>query len=315
MKKILIAISITLLLILTACTNSGNSSLPTGRYVGGDEGLTISFVEGEPPESVLDDGQESFDITLLAENTGEEDIAPGQIIVTLNGIEQNAFKLRSLTERNDIEVLGVKKLRDRIQDGESTEVRFKDASYQDLLPFDFPVDLRADVCYEYGTTAVADVCLKSEASDRKADDQCDIDNDAINVENSGAPVHVEQFTQRARGSEAIQFTFDVVKVGSGDVFPTGTFSDSCGINSDVDDQVNVNVAFLSRSNNPTIDCSTLNGDTGVVRLISGKKTVRCTVSTSGLQDIAFERPLRIKLDYVYKDSIEANFLVESTEDQ
>lgn len=315
MKRTLFIIVLISLLFITACTNNGGSDLPTGRYVGGDDGLKISFVEGEPPESVLDDRQETFDISILAENVGEEDIAPNQIIITLNGIERDAFKLRSLTEKNDIELLGEKKLRDRIQDGESTEVRFKDANYQELLPFDFPVEIRADVCYEYGTTAVADICLKNAASERRTDDQCEIDNDNVNIENSGAPVHIEQFTQRARGSNALQFTFDIVKAGSGDVYPTGTFKDSCGVNYDVDDQVNVDISFLSRSNNPNIDCSTLNGHSGIVRLISGKKTVRCTVSTAGLQDIAFERPLRIKLDYMYKDSEETSFLVESTEDQ
>ncbi len=311
MNKALIIILALALIFIAACTPVSTPN--TGRYNGGDEGLTVTFLEGEPPESVLDNNQEDFDLSVLVENVGEADIKPGAVIVTLNGIERDAFKLRSLTEKNTIEILGVKKLSDRIQDGESAEIRFQDANYQESLPFDFDVEVRADVCYDYVSTAVADVCLKSDASQRRTDDNCEIDNKAVDVDNSGAPVHITNFAQNARGSTAIGFTFDVVKVGSGDVFPPGNFKDKCTVDSDNDDTVKVTVDFLSRDN-LGVDCTTLQGSTGLIRLTGGQKTVRCTVNTQSLQDIAFEKPLRITVDYMYKTSTETAFAVESTQD-
>ena len=311
MKKAPIIILALLLIFIAACTPVSTPN--TGRYNGGDEGLRISFLEGEPPTTVLDNNQESFDLSVLVENVGEDDIQPNQVIVTLNGIERDAFKLRSLTEKNNLEILGVKKLQDRLQNGESAEIRFQDANYQESLPFDFDVEVRADVCYDYTSTAVADVCLKSDASQRRTDDNCEIDNPSVEVDNSGAPVHIENFAQNARGSTAIGFTFDVVKVGSGDVYPPDNFKDKCTVDPDNDDTVKVTVDFLSRDN-LGVDCTTLQGSTGQIRLTGGRKTVRCTVNTQSLQDIAFEKPLRITVDYMYKDSKETAFTVQSTQD-
>ncbi len=310
-KTYLLALFILTVLFLAAC-DPVDQGEPQGRYYQGDVGLELSFVEGEPPQSVLDDGQEVFDISILVKNVGEEDIAPNDILVTLNGIERDAFKLARLTEKNKNELLGTKKLQDRKQEGDSDEIRFEDASYKDLLPFNFDVDIRADVCYEYGTTAVADVCLKSDTGKRRTNDQCQIDNGDVKIESSGAPVKVENFAQRTRGTDSIQFTFDIVKTGAGDVFPSGNFNDKCTTDDENEDMVDVSIDFI-RANLP-VSCTTFNGNEGTVRLSAGRKTVRCEVDTSSLQDIAFEKPLRIKLDYVYKDSVQKTFTVESTED-
>ena len=310
-KSTKLMLFLVLVLFIAACTKAPSAST-SSRFVGGDKGLELSFIKDEPPDTVLDDNQDEFDIALSFNNVGEEDIKEGDVIVTLNGIEGSAFSLSSLSSKNEDPLAGKKKLSDRVVPGEEGEVIFNKLKYKDQLPADFDVELRADVCYEYGTKIMADLCLKKEASKRRTNDQCEISNENVGMDNSGAPVRVTNFAQRPKGSDKVQFTFDIEKTGSGDVFEPETFSDRCVIDNDKINKIDVDVRFLR--SDAGISCSTLGDKSkGVVKLLSGKRTIRCDVSTSGLQEIAFKKPLLIKLDYVYKDSLEKTFTVESTE--
>ena len=108
-----------------------------------------------------------------------------------------------------------------------------------------------------------------------------------------------------------KFTFDIIKDGSGDVFESGTFSDKCGVDDDKLDRVNIDVHF--RGSGASLSCNIAGGKTkGTVKLLSGKRTVRCEASSIS-QDIAFKKPVEIKLDYTFKDSVSKTFTVESTD--
>src|SRR3989344_837884 len=310
-KSIKLMFILLLILFIVACSKQPSAS-SSSRFVGGSDGLDISFIKDEPPDTVLDDNQDEFDIALSMENAGEEDINAGDVIVTLNGIEKDAFSLSSLSAKNEDFLAGKKKLTDRVIPGEQGEVLFTKLKYKDKLPADFDVEVRADVCYEYGTRSMADMCLKKEASKRRTNDQCEVSDDSVEVDNSGAPIKITNFAQRPKGSDKVQFTFDIEKTGSGDVFETGTFSDKCIMDNDRLNKVNVEVNFLRAD--AGISCTTLSGkNKGIVKLLSGKRTIRCDVSSSSLQDIAFKKPLLVKIDYEYKDSISKTFIVESTE--
>ena len=308
------ATKLTLILLVTlvfiaACTQKQTAS--KGRFVGGTSGLTFSFMIDEPPEIVSDSNQDEFDIGLALENVGEEDIAPSQVIATLNGLEKDAFSLSSLSAKNIDPLEGKKKLADRVIPGEQGEIIFNNLKYKEKLPADLEVELRADVCYEYGTRAIADMCLKKEPNKRGTDDICEITDEAVNVDNSAAPVRITNFAQRASGASKVKFTFDIEKSGSGDVFESGTFSDKCTVNDDKLNRVNVNVGFIGSG--ATVSCNLAgSGSKGTVKLLSGKRTVRCEVSSIA-QDIAFRKSLQMKLDYVYKDSVTKYFTVESSE--
>ena len=310
-KAIKLILIVLLVLFVAACKKSPISPSSKG-FVGGDSGLDISFIKDEPPDIVLDNNQDEFDIAVRLVNAGEEDIDEGEIIATLNGIEKDAFSLSSLSAKNIDPLAGKKKLADRVIDGEEGEILFSNLKYKDKLSADFPVDLRADVCYEYGTRGVADLCLKKEASKRRTNDICEINRESIDVDNSGATVKVTNFAQRSKGSDKVQITFDIEKKGGGDVFETGSFTDKCFLDNDKINRVDVELHF-SGTNIP-ISCSALDdGSKGTVKLLSGKKTIRCDIATGNLQDVAFRKPLTIKLDYVYKDSASKTFTIESSE--
>ena len=295
-KSYILLLSLLLVLFIAGCDNAGRAS---GRFIGGDKGLEITFIEQEPPNEILDNGEDEFDITLRLRNVGESNIQAGKTIATLKGIGKDDFSLNSLTSNSEDDLERLQRISDRITEPDETEIRFENAKYKFDLDAAFDVDLRADVCYEYSTTAVTDLCLKKEATQRRTGDQCQINNNEAIVDNSGAPVKVTSMTQRSSGSDKISFTFDIETVGIGEVYEPGTFNDECGVNNDKKDRLRIRV--ISRGNIP-IECSKLNGDEGVVELFSGRRSIRCEVDTSNLQDIAFLSRVNIVLEYFFKES-------------
>ena len=289
-----------LLVALVAVLVAGcTTQKTTGRFIGGDKGLEISFIDQEPPNEVLDNSEDEFDITLRLRNVGEASIPAGKIIATLNGINKDDFSLKSLSAVSDDDLERLQKIGDKVTQPDETELRFENAKYKFDLDASFDVDMRADVCYEYITTAVVDLCLKKDATRRRTGDQCQINNEQLQVDNSGAPVKVVSMSQRSSGSNKITFTIDIQNVGIGEVFEPGTFKDECGINEDKRDRVLVRV--ISRGDVP-ITCSKLNGNEGIVELFSGKRAIRCEIETDGLQDIAFLSRVNVVLSYYFKES-------------
>lgn len=297
-------------LFVVSCTKPQATS--SNRFIGGDKGLEISFIKDEPPEIVSDNNQDEFDIGIALKNVGEEDIESGNIIITLNGIEKDAFSLSSLSAKNLDVMAGKHKLTqgNRVIPGEEGEITFQKLRYKEQLPAELDIELRADVCYEYGTKSLVDMCLKKEPNKRRTNDICEITQESIPVDNSAAPVRVTNFAQRAGSSDKIKFTFDIEKTGSGDVFESGAFSDKCTTNNDKLDRINVDVRFIGSG--ASVSCNIEGSkNTGITKLISGKRTVRCEASGIS-QDIAFRKPLQIKLDYIFKDSVSKTFTIESS---
>jgi hypothetical protein len=312
MNKIHTILFLSCLLVIAGCTSGDSTS--SGRFIGGDRGLEISFVPNEPPAEVLDANNENFDISVLLRNVGESNVDKGEAIVTIHGLDQSSFSLNSLSERSDSDIERRQRIGGQITEPDEVDVRFRGANYKEDLDAAFDNEIRADVCYPYTTLSVADLCLKRNPTERRTRDQCDVSNNQINIDNSGAPVHVANVLQRSSGTDIIKFTFDVVRVGSGDVFDPGAFSNECISNDGTrDDEDKVLVTVSSRGDLP-ISCSRLNdGVKGTIELINGRRSVRCDIDTSSLQEIAFERRVNIKLDYYYKDSTTTFLRVADTD--
>ena len=71
-------------LVLAGC--DGDSSTNTNPFVGGEQGLAVSYRPLYPPEEVFDCGDDVFDVEVILNNQGEYDIKQGEAIVTLSGI-------------------------------------------------------------------------------------------------------------------------------------------------------------------------------------------------------------------------------------
>jgi len=306
MKKEAIFIILIGLFLVTGCTQQNEGDTGGKVYIGGDQGLEISFVEGDPPQFVSDGNKESFDVVLLVKNVGEDDIETGDIIATLQNLNKDLFSLSSLSIANNFDLEGKSKDRERILEGDQEELPFSDLKYTGELDVDFDVEVRVDVCYEYTTKASIDLCLKRNPTQKKARDVCLVDNANVNVENSGAPVKITNVEQFPR-TDNIRFNFDIETPG--EIYQPETFTNSCGIDDQKENKLEVRLTSPSRVE---IKCSKLDdGDEGVVELFSGKRTITCTIPTEGLQDVAFKERLSVFVDYVYKDSVSTSFTVEA----
>ena len=298
-------------LVIGGCQGAFNKEEQKGvAFVGGTSGLNIAFAEDEPPAVVLDAAQQSFFITLRLKNEGEFTIPKGRLIGSLSGILKDVFNLRSLSVRNEFEIQGVKKEGDSVLAGGEELLEFGEAVYKVDVPADFSTKIRADVCYDYQTKALGNLCLKKNVLKKDLGDVCAVNAGEISAENSGAPVQVLNLREHSVGTNRAKVIFKVKNVGIGAVFEPNIFTDACiGHDQDKD---RVKVTLFNPNNNFRVECSQFgNTNSGVVRLVNGEKEISCTIDTSNLQEATFQDLLIIQMDYMYRDAVETQLLVKN----
>jgi hypothetical protein len=302
---------LTISLMLSGCQPGGTEDIKIeGPYAGGKEGLLFAFNENEPPARVLDNSQEEFYVTLLVRNKGEHSVPVGSAIASISGVDSKAFGLSSLDAINEIEILKVIKDQGYVIEGGEEFIEFEPFSYVNDLAADFPIILRADLCYSYNTEAIANICLKKDVVRDSIEDVCATNNDAMQAFNSGAPLQVTNIRQRSVGSNKLQITFTVENVGNGLIYLPGTFSNSCKGGDKNEDMIKVTLS--NPQNNFSPDCAALGrGSSGDIRLVNKKKDISCTIDTSGLQEVTFQDLLVIDLDYMYREAIKTDIVVEN----
>lgn len=309
-KELSLILLIGVLVIIAGCDrNRDNDSEVSGAFVGGDDGLDIKFAEDEPPDRVLDANAEDFFITVELDNKGEDDIEASEVLVTLSGISKDQFQLDTLTKKNANFISGVFKDRNDVIGGGKDEIVFS-ANYKEDLKQDFEPTITANICYTYETRSLSNLCLRRDAVRRELEGECTIDAEKV-IENSGAPIQVKAVKERKAGTNEVTIIFELENVGSGEVFGKGAFaSQVCEQDPSKENFVNVKLEPVTDLN---IRCSKFgNTDNGAVRLnTEGKATVTCEIATNTLQESAFEEPLNINLDYVYKQRISKAVIVEN----
>lgn len=271
-------------------------------FVGGTKGLEIAFAQEQPPQQVLDKGQEEFMVTLLMRNLGEHTIPQGGVIGSLSGVVQSSFSVKSLDVVNTVEVYGVTKEGTTIIPGGEEQLEFGTAKFMPDLPADTKFTLKADVCYAYQTQSVSTVCLKKNVLQKEVGEVCKINNPTLGQENSGAPVHTEQMTESSVGNSKVRINFKVVNKGIGQVYAPGTFTNKCvGMNSEKN---RVKITVTSADTTFKASCTQLGGtDSGVVALVNNQKDITCTIDTAGMQDVTFQDLVLVKLDYQYREAV------------
>ncbi len=312
MKRILMVFFV-LAALTSACKQIGDQDQkPAGAFVGGTSGVDVAFIEGEPPVSVLDNNQETFLISLSLLNNGEFTVPRSGLIGSLSGISGSAFGLSSLDRKNEFEIQGVKKDREFVSLGGEELLEFGEASYKVDIPADFTTTIRADICYQYQTKAIGNLCLKKKVLSSDIDDVCEVNINDLGAENSGAPIQVTSMRQHSVGTSSIKVTFKISNVGIGAVYEPGTFTTSCSGHEDEKDKVKVTVSNPQRTFE--VKCSQFGGsNSGVVRLVNKEKEISCTIDTSNLQEITFQDLIIIQVDYMYRDAVTTQITVEDAE--
>ena len=338
----LIAFSAVFLLFIAGCgSGEVTTGAPTTPFLGGDQSLEISFLEGNPPAEVTDGGTFPFKAVVSLKNVGEHNIAKDQINVSLIGflpsqfnlVSPNNFDEKKLKNRNALDDLSG---RQRDAEGniiepvesflEFPEETSKNFNFKDQIAGNNIFIFRAEACYKYLTKVKSDICILQSQIDVVEGAICK-PSEAKAVFSSGSPIKVTSFRQNIAGSNKLQLSFDVEHSGTGNIFdPTITANcprDQTGRRA-VEDQVIINVStgLAIPTTTPAaagyqLKCVGLNDvagaatakQSGKVKIINGKRTITCTLDMP-TERTDFIKPVDIIIDFNYAQNADKEVLVK-----
>ncbi|MBD3310027.1 hypothetical protein GF351_02300 [Candidatus Woesearchaeota archaeon] len=305
---ILAAIAAILLVSISGC-EEGDQTQEVTPFIGGTTGLLLNLVENSPPESVYDEGNHPFDVTVKLKNDGEEFVAKEDCIVKISGIDPVEYGLTPADMvKNPEEDLNERKkdAEGNIIEGTVTWVNFPNFVYQGEVSGPTPYTIRADACYKYGTTVNSKLCIKENLLDVEDDDICKVEEEK-QVFNSGGPVQVISLYEEPSAKDKIVFQFKIEHKGNGEVYQLGS---ECEHERTYEDKVWVEVV----TELPGLSCQGLvdgTETTGYVTLYGGERTIRCVQQIISESD--FEKVAKIYLTYLYEDDTSTQIVVKASD--
>ncbi|MBT5023510.1 hypothetical protein HOK51_11105 [Candidatus Woesearchaeota archaeon] len=321
MKKILIFLVISSMLFAVGCGQNQNADAQASgsgsMFEQTTEALSISFVPGAPPEKILDKEQ-PFGISIRIENKGSHNIDDiNDVKVMLTGFDPADFGVGT----SDLEKFSPDPLRGvkidteggRIPGGIAT-LDFPSSgsvfSHQTELAGQVTYNLKADVCYKYGSIVNTDLCVLEDLIGVSGEENtfCTVTEEKT-VDNSGSPVKVSSFRESVASSTKVSFLFKIEHVGSGKLYESGS---TCEETFQKRNKVHVKV---DTGISDTLTCSGLQNvaaSNGVVEgdaiLLNGAREISCTQTVTSPSD--FKKIVRLDLGYDYKNSVTTSLLVQ-----
>jgi len=307
-KKIIVLLVIGLLAVV-GCTNQSQTKTTSKPFISGTNAITFNFIEGSPPAEVYDGGSYPFEVTLNMENKGEYDVPKDKISINLVGFYPLDFNNPNISKHpeEDLKKAYIDS-EGNVIPGAVTYVTFPGFNFAGNLSANNQYKIRANICYVYGTSAQADLCVLDDLTKTK-DEVCKVTEKKI-AQGSSAPVQIENLEESIAGTDKITFSFEVVHRGSGLVSKEGT---SCSDETIDKDKVWIEV----NTGLPGLTCSGLSdgtATTGFTTLYGGKRMVRCTqdTNTPEAQGKDFEKKVNIKAIFDYKEHKQVDLTVKHT---
>ena len=320
MRVLSILTIILVVLIIAGCQSTGNQAATSTPFIGGQNGLLQSFIQGTPPDEIFDKSQLEFSIITELENAGEADIAQGAGYVRVEGIKAEDYGVTAADLKKDIpEIVGAKKNTDgSITSGSKDTVQFTGLKFIGSVPGPIPSGpIRVEACYDYATQAVAQLCIREKLTTEKGRQLCE-PSGSKDVANSGAPIHVTNLVEQPLGNGRVQVTFQITPGGQeNDRF----YKDGTDCNDDLTNKDRYKVYVdVSEVSGITPNCileektgttGGLNGGQGYRTLWNGRpQTVSCTLDFGTIES-SFSSSLNIGLKYRYSQYIEKGLLIQS----
>lgn len=310
MNKTRAVIVIALLLFLIGCKQPKEEKVElTAPFVGGTTGILASFVDLR--EEVFDGGRDPFDVVVKLENKGEASVSKDNARVKISGINPAEFgKLEEeLTKSPPDDLIATRKdPAGTVLPSPPVFVEFVGLNhFTPIAGAQATFPLRADLCYLYKTEAVSKLCIRENILAPEPGGICEI-NEEKPVFNSGAPLQIANVRESTRARDKVGFSFEVVNVGTGDVFARESGCDRST-------RANENRVFVRvNTNMPGLSCTglTTTGTTaeGFVTLFDGRKLVTCSQTVTTRTD--FEQLISIEAVYDYEEFTQTQIIVKSS---
>lgn len=299
-------------LMLAGCPSPGGEPGELQQFIGGTEGVVVSYEANTPPDEAFDGGFAPFDVVVRLQNMGEQDIRSGDTTVRITGILEPEFNLKpgDLTKKVNEELIAIRQdATGKIIPGNPIFVEFREFNHVSSIAgnaLDFPI--RADVCYKYGTEASTQLCSRENILNPEGDGICEVTGSKP-VANSGAPVQVANVDQTARSVNSITFSFEVNHVGTGSPYQEDSVCDKTQrrFEDNVFIEVDTNVAGLSCTR---LDSTGGGRVGGFVKMFGDTTTITCTQTFSRPTDAVI--PATITIGYDYEERAQTTITVKHT---
>lgn len=298
------------MMLLAGC----NGTTKTGAvdpFLGGTNGILLSFMDDAPPGEVFDGGDFPFSIVVTLKNDGEWEVPSGKGTLSISGINPTEF---GVTDDDMVKTLpevleaSSKDAEGNVIPGTILLMEFPEMVYAGELVGNRVFPVRANLCYEYGTEATSSLCVRANLRDTSDSPICNV-NEAKTVYSSGAPVAITNFEEAVAGSDKVRFTFTISHKNNGNIYKLGSSCDGAVYANRNKVHVTVDSGLEG------LKCSGLSGgdDTsGYVTLSTdggaGERVITCTQPIESQTD--FDQPVNIELAYDYKDHIDTELLVK-----
>lgn len=317
--KTAILFAILALIVLSGC---GDTNTRGGKaFIGGFEGLKTSYLGGNPPAEVFDNGQSGFSIVVKLENVGEDTITSNEAYVKINGLDPGTYGYNGNSFKQFVttDIPGAKKNFDgSVLNGGITTVEFGNLKYAPTIQGNLEQNAWADICYKYTTRMTTQLCIKKDPQLLLGDKKiCDVEGEK-SPQNAGSPIQVTSLKESFAGSGKVGVTMIFTHVGNGDAF----FDPRSNLNDNACNDVESNTArgkihvlvkpVKMGGRDITPVCTGLSETSGTnqgyIRLYadgSGKEqfSLYCTVDASSTDSI-FEVPIDVEATYLYLQHIE-----------
>ena len=301
MKKIVFVLLLATIFV-SACGGDDEGSVSEGPFVGGSNGIALSFVEGAPYQEFA--AGQDIPIKLLLKNNGEHDVANGNIEAKLFGVDLNSFSLESGWTVVNSPLIGVKK--GFLEEGSEKIVDMGTMNYVGDVSNQLDTKLYSKICYPYRTSASIKVCVSSkEVEDSGGEVICEVEGDKISEGSvSSGPVQLISFTEQFEGVGKLAFKLAVENQGGGQVFSKDS---SCESVDTVEGNLEEDKIYLTMPED--ITCFFIEGDetnAGYVRVGGNVITCHMDVENTGS---TFERNINVLLDYRYVESTSVDLTI------
>ncbi len=303
-KKAIIAFAaILILLFLPACAMQGQKKeqeLYGPEYRQGVQGLRMSFVQNLPPARLFD--SEPFVAVVQVENMGAFTVGGPGDKVYLSGFDPTI--ITGITEwGKDIPLLEGKSQFVPTGSVDTIDFRGSMAPLRSRNIDKYPLRLLATACYEYETTATANVCIDPNPYETGMTRKICTPAPVSLGGGQGAPIAVTLVEMDASPGRT-RFKIHIQNAGAGDVFRYGgEYLNKCSpftpaLAFDEIDYVElVDVMVSGMSIKPT--CKPL--DNNHIRLSSGRGVAFCEFTPRGSD--AYTTPMTVTLRYGYRNTI------------
>lgn len=300
MRKILLGLMLIMVIFLAGCGEEEAAPVAS-VFMGGSQGVLASFepfgIEDAGVYTIYD--TEGFPIEVVVKNKGEEDIAAGDLIIRIKGINLADFENIGSEMRSNNNL--IEKVSEFNAEGGEEVIDFTpagDAKYKHTVTGFYNPDIFATIEYKYKTRAlVPKVCFKEDLNDESV---CEV-KESKDVFVSGAPILVRSVTEDTAGRGVVVLSFEIENAGGGKVTKVGE---------DFDPRFG-QLGFSMKTDPEMWECKSA-GRENEARLIDGKAVVTCKLKEPLAEGTVYTKQLELELSYVYQTVISESIKILET---